>query len=359
MFEIEYTHENNSNWYKDIQDVNDEILLFNFTEPYSLYPLIGEQPSPSSLFYHLIKNNKKVKVVDCGINLRRNFDLIKKKLNSDLDLDLNVYPWYFMNFYFRRDRYKNHKEYDLKYNSIFLLGGHKMCRIFILLELSKNKNLLYSNFGWTQDLKYFANVVEYYCENDKFILKTDQGNFKVNGDDSVDTFIFENEYFRTDEYKYFTINENAYEKVSKDEPIFLYELAPDQFMESGFSFFCETQTEYSSSLTEKTIKNLFYKKPFLGFACDGFYKFLKDNGFELYDEVFDYSFDDFSYGKRLNSYLIECKKVLDLKLNDIKDLVEKLKPKIEHNYENCKTILKNSSMKMSLKFILNNLSVKV
>lgn len=359
MFEIEYSHENNSNWYNEIRFVDDEILLYNFTEPYSLYPLVGDEPSPNSLFYHLINNNKKAKIVDCDINLRKNFNFIKTKMNSDLNLDLNFYPWYFMNYYFLRDRYKNHKEYDLKYNSIFLLGGHKMCRIHILLELSKNKNLIYSNLGWSQDLKYFAYVLEHYITDDQFVLKTDQGNFKFNGDDSVDTFIFENEYFKSNKYNYFTVNENAYEKVPKDEPIFLYELAPDQFMESCFSFFCETQTEYSSSLTEKTIKNLFYKKPFLGFACDGFYRFLKDNGFELYDEVFDYSFDDYSYGKRLNSYLIECKKVLDLNLNEVKNLVEKLKPKIDHNYENCKTILKNSSMDMSLEFITNNLSVKV
>ena len=168
MFEIEYSHENNSNWYKDIRFIDDEILLYNFTEPYSLYPLIGES-SPNSLFYHLININKKVKVVDCDINLRRNFNLVKSKLNSNLDLDLNFYPWYFMNFYFHRDRYKNHNKYDLKYNSIFLLGGHKMCRIHILLELSKNKNLLFSNFGWTQDLKYFANVFEQYIEDNEFI----------------------------------------------------------------------------------------------------------------------------------------------------------------------------------------------
>ena len=45
--------------------------------------------------------------------------------------------------------------------------------------------------------------------------------------------------------------------------------------------------------------------------------------------------------------------------NEILSIVEKLKPKIDHNYENCKTILKNSSMDMSLEFITNNLSVKV
>lgn len=359
MFEIEYSHENNVNWSNIIQDIDDQILLYNFTEPYSLYPISGDL-NPTSIFYYLIKLNRNVKIIDSDINLRRNYNLVKDKLNSNLDLDLNFYPWYFMNNYFFRDKYKCHKKYDLKYNSIFLLGGHKMCRIYILLELSNYKNLLFSNLGWVHnDFVKFANVKNHSLVNDKFTLDTDKGKFTFKGDDSVDSFKFENNYFDSHQKIYFDVDETAYEKVPKTEPIFLYELAPDQYMESCFSFFCETQTEYASSLTEKTIKNLFYKKPFLGFACDGFYKFLKNNGFELYDEIFDYSFDEYSYGDRLNNYIGECKKVLDLSLDESINLVDKLKPKILHNYENCKTILKNSMLNMNLKYINNNLSVKV
>jgi len=47
-------------------------------------------------------------------------------------------------------------------------------------------------------------------------------------------------------------------------------------------------------ITEKTLKSIGMCKPFLALSCKGYYKnyLVKKFGFELYDEVFDYSFDD-------------------------------------------------------------------
>ena len=40
-------------------------------------------------------------------------------------------------------------------------------------------------------------------------------------------------------------------------------------------------------------------------------KFLTNNGFQLYTELFDYSFDNMNYVDRLNFFIDECKKVLN------------------------------------------------
>lgn len=47
-------------------------------------------------------------------------------------------------------------------------------------------------------------------------------------------------------------------------------------------------------ITEKTLKSISMCKPFLALSCKGYYKdyLVKKFGFELYDEVFDYSFDE-------------------------------------------------------------------
>lgn len=58
-----------------------------------------------------------------------------------------------------------------------------------------------------------------------------------------------------------------------------------------------TESWYESGqycITEKTLKSIGMCKPFLALSCKGYYKdyLVKRFGFELYDEVFDYSFDD-------------------------------------------------------------------
>ena len=45
-------------------------------------------------------------------------------------------------------------------------------------------------------------------------------------------------------------------------------------------------------ITEKTAKPLYYKKPFIIHGARGIHKVLQKLGFKLYDELFDYSFDN-------------------------------------------------------------------
>ena len=56
-----------------------------------------------------------------------------------------------------------------------------------------------------------------------------------------------------------------------------------------FQLVSETTTNHFF-LTEKTVKPLLLKQPFLVFGNVGFHKKLKDYGFKLYDEVFNYDF---------------------------------------------------------------------
>ena len=65
---------------------------------------------------------------------------------------------------------------------------------------------------------------------------------------------------------------------------------PLQFADSLFSFISESVTD-EILVTEKTWMAIYHQRPFLTFATSGYYRFLQTFGIELYDEVFDYSFD--------------------------------------------------------------------
>jgi hypothetical protein len=92
-------------------------------------------------------------------------------------------------------------------------------------------------------------------------------------------------------------------------------------------------------ISEKTFKPILGEQAFL---CYGFLnqnKHLKNYGFELYDEIFDYEFDSYPLIEdRINGII---KNLDNLKTQDLKDLYGLVKEKIKHNKNNAISILKN------------------
>jgi hypothetical protein len=85
-------------------------------------------------------------------------------------------------------------------------------------------------------------------------------------------------------------------------------------------------------MSEKTIKPILLKKPFLTFSCKHYYKHVQDLGFVLYDDVFDYSFDDVDdIYVRAKLFVDNVKKVIDM---DHDSVYKKLLPKLIYNMEN-------------------------
>ena len=91
-------------------------------------------------------------------------------------------------------------------------------------------------------------------------------------------------------------------------------------------------------MTEKTIKAFFYEKPFLVHSVKGYYEWLTSNGFVLYDELFNYSFDKEEDMKRIKMFVDECKRILDMKLTDLIYIISTLKDKLKHNNDLCRKI---------------------
>ena len=112
---------------------------------------------------------------------------------------------------------------------------------------------------------------------------------------------------------------------------------PKEYFESCIDIVAESYAKFSTHYSEKTYKPIFYKKPFITLAGPYYYKTLKEYGFENYDEIFDYDFDnEENLEKRIDNILNQIETLNELSLNDIKNLCKKVESKIEHNYQNIK-----------------------
>ena len=83
---------------------------------------------------------------------------------------------------------------------------------------------------------------------------------------------------------------------------------------------------------------IYHQRPFLTFATSGYYRFLQTFGIELYDEVFDYSFD--SIQDREDRCIAVMEQMKKLKNKDLQRLYTILRPKVLRNYKRMLDIVK-------------------
>lgn len=116
---------------------------------------------------------------------------------------------------------------------------------------------------------------------------------------------------------------------------------PIEYSESLFELITES-TPHIQFITEKTIRNLLHKKPFVILGAKGIHKTLVDLGFKLYDEVIDYSFDDIDDLKlRTEMYVNNVHNILRY---DPQELYDILLPKLLYNYHRAMSIVTDKSL---------------
>jgi hypothetical protein len=146
-------------------------------------------------------------------------------------------------------------------------------------------------------------------------------------------------------FKYWTPErlflESTWYNSSTSSPSQLMQNTPPwQFADSVFSFISETVTA-EIMVTEKTWMAIYHQRPFLTFATSGYYRFLQTLGIELYDEIFDYSFDsipDPYWQERCIAVMAQMKK---LENADLQNLYMLLRPKVLRNYTRMLDIVKH------------------
>ena len=100
----------------------------------------------------------------------------------------------------------------------------------------------------------------------------------------------------------------------------------------------ETSAEVTF-ITEKTLRPIFLEQPFICLGAPNQNLDLLKYGFELYDEIFDYSFDSQpNIEDRINGIIENLNKIKD---EDYYQLYKLLEPKIKRNKERMFSLLEN------------------
>ena len=130
----------------------------------------------------------------------------------------------------------------------------------------------------------------------------------------------------------------------------------DHYSSTLFSIVTETSFDYESlTLTEKTFKPIANCHPFLIIGDYHSHLKLKDLGFELYDDLINYSFDDiFDPQRRLNRVLSEISRIHSLGEEYIMEWYKKNINKIEYNRDK----FLEYSKKNLFKKVLNKIKMK-
>ena len=111
-------------------------------------------------------------------------------------------------------------------------------------------------------------------------------------------------------------------------------------LQGNTAFHLVTESDIAHiTFSEKVFKPILAGIPFLVFGGVGFHQKLKEYGFELYDEIFDYSFD--SVVNDENRAFLICDNFLKHKNKNYKELVESIYDKVERNRNHALNIFNN------------------
>jgi hypothetical protein len=106
---------------------------------------------------------------------------------------------------------------------------------------------------------------------------------------------------------------------------------PKSFFRGMIDIVCESRVDDNEYFpTEKTMKSLAAQKPFLALSCQHYHQYLRDDyGIEMYDEIFDYSFDSKpDIADRIEGIIENIKRVKDMDKNHLHSLIL---PKLQSN----------------------------
>lgn len=129
------------------------------------------------------------------------------------------------------------------------------------------------------------------------------------------------------------------EKIMKVDNYSNFEITSDIMETSTFMSLVSESTEDLFFVTEKTFRSLLIGQIFYCIGGKGQNLKLKQLGFQLYDEIFDYSLDmEDDIEHRVEGVIMNIKKLIGA---DLHSLYHKVLPKIEYNQNLCFEYLRN------------------
>lgn len=146
--------------------------------------------------------------------------------------------------------------------------------------------------------------------------------------------------------------------LNKPDTLFLPNIIPENQTSAFMDVVTESRYDPGEYfITEKTLKSVMLFRPFLTLSCQGFHQYLVDRfEFKLYDEIFDYGFDNKELVEdRINGIINNIKQIKKdfKKLNQLYDAI---RPKLMHNKNRIEEIFatKELIVPQSLKFLMED-----
>jgi len=157
----------------------------------------------------------------------------------------------------------------------------------------------------------------------------DRNRLRSDKDELYDLIAWFNQF----EEKGFNILDWDYPNYQNDVFSSLRYTTKSHYADTVFNIITETTCDTNSlNLTEKSFKGIANCHPYLVIGDVNTHTHIKDLGFELYEDLIDYSFDSIDDSEiRLNSALKEVKRIYNIGGNGILEWYKKNIDKIEHN----------------------------
>ena len=348
------------NWHKTFelleQKSDKHICIWNANEAGGYYPWLGVSNGVHDKLLYLIHKNihpenaPNTWYVSCDLNLSQNYSEWHKAFFPDSpQINVKPYPFAAVNCFF--SRYKKYDHWTIpdeskKYKLICLVNQPKINRILTLRELAGREGFIYSFKGGeigelhhdgSNDTSYFERLVNKWKGYGRAPWRwSDCGNLvhffsDIEQCDNQSPRDFSNENF--DQTKQIRMTD-VFHLPEQDNDFDDYHdfFVPLEWMESHIELIHESYCTRGFMWSDKVCKSIWYLKPFLVVGCQGWYKHFEDLGFKLYDEIFDYSFDNIRpYNERWKAILKECDKILNMSHKELTQKTLDIREKMIYN----------------------------
>lgn len=261
----------------------------------------------------LIEHNIEFFIAFSGYPKEKKYSFVKNYSNIKI-FNTPLYFLYFLNYRSNNiiDKLSNDIK-NIKFNKLFISlnckSHHFRCELMDML--SEYDLLKYSEYSWLKD------------------------------SETADEFKF----------KYF---DNKYKKLNYDPNVAWDYYWKDLLYGSPLINLVTESDDLMIGISEKTCKSILIGQPFIVYSQKGFHKVLQEFGFELYDEIFDYSFDSLDSPKDRMKGI--CDNLNNLKNKDLTELYNSISHKLEKNKQTALDIIKNKKFinKEYLELLINN-----
>ena len=346
---LTYCRSNDKRFFADIAEIvenNDELFLYDMLEGSLLWPLDNENIDRYKFLYSIVnlsQNSDKNIIYLCSdFNIQERIQDWKNLLSlKSIKIEALSFPLSILtphNFISENNLNELNKS-DKTKNFITLVSSPKDFRIMTLNKFYKHDLFEYSyvpHFHMNDkdnEIQSIRHKIFRLC-----VSTIDNWYNKFN----IEFDILNHSRFLTelDHSSFFNINDQS-DSVEIDGIKYFKDIFNHFLPKESFNTCCDIVLEsYFDGpifLTEKLWKEYIFKRPFLMIGSRGINHSLKELGFELYDEVFDYSFDLESHDiTRLTKFWEQIDKYIDLDPYDFQKILSVLEEKINYNYKKYK-----------------------